>query len=230
MSSKAVSRDKALEASARVATQVNWDKIDGGNIQEDVISLPPEKFGRRFTAFFKNGARFILGDLKVATIPFDPVKFIGAGWAFWKGPEYGDGLEGEEDRDKVSADLTEVNFDKVEFLTCLEEGESSIAGEEKLARLKESGRILYGATVFAGLWHNHQMYKNKAESVLEKLYQKKRITHIDFFGDILFRNQDGRRCVLRLRRRPVGQWLWGFLWLNLDLNNQDFSVVSKQVK
>jgi len=225
---KTVSRGQALEVSARVATQVDWEQLDGGKLQDDVISLPPEEFGRRFTAFLKAGARFILGGLKIATAPFDPAKFVGENWTFWKGPKDGNGLEGEEKRDKASAALTEVDFDKADLLACLEKGESSITGEKKLIRLKKSGRILFGVNVFAGLWQDYQSCQNKAESVLEKLYQQKGITYIDFFGDLL-RDPRGGRYVLYLFRRADGRWRWGCRWLGDDWDVQDVSAVSQQV-
>jgi len=58
--SKAVSRGQALQISARVATQVNWDELDGEKVQNEIISLTPGEFGNRFTAFLKNGARVIV--------------------------------------------------------------------------------------------------------------------------------------------------------------------------
>ena len=73
---KTVSRGLALEVSARVATQVDWDQLDADKLHAEVASLPPEEFGRRFTAFLKAGARFSFGGLKVACAPFDPAKFI----------------------------------------------------------------------------------------------------------------------------------------------------------
>ncbi len=225
---KAVSRGQALEVSARIGTQVDWEQLDGEKLQAEVISLSSEEFGRRFTAFLKAGARFVLGGLKVACAPFDPAKFINERWAFWKGPKDGDGLKGGEERDKASAALTEVDFDKADFLTCLEKGKSSITGEEKLIRLKKLGRTLYGATVFAGLWQDYQSCQNKTESVLEKLYQQKGITYIDFFGDIL-RHPLGYRYVLCLCRLSDGQWGWGCRWLGSAWSGQDFSAVSQQV-
>lgn len=226
--SKAVSRGQALEVSARIGTQVDWDQLDGGKLQNEVINLSPEEFGRRFTVFLKNGARFNLGGLKVATVPFDPAKFIDESWAFWKGPKDGNGLEGEEERDKASASLAEVNFDKMDFLTCLKKGESSITGEGKFIRLKKLGRILFGANVFAGLWQDYQSCKNKAESVLEKLYQQRGITYIDFFGDIL-RDPNGRRDVLYLYRDDGGQWRWRCFWLDDVWSCNNFSAVAQQV-
>ncbi|TSC91570.1 MAG: hypothetical protein CEN90_368 [Parcubacteria group bacterium Licking1014_17] len=55
--SKAVSRGQALEISARVATQINWDELDGDKLQVEVINLSSAEFGSRFTAFLKNGGR-----------------------------------------------------------------------------------------------------------------------------------------------------------------------------
>jgi len=223
---KVVSRGQALEVSGRVATQIDWDQLDGQKLQDEVISLSPEEFGRRFTAFLKTGARFSFGGLKVATAPFDPAKFINGNWAFWKGPKDGDGKNGEEERDKASMALAEVDFEKVDFLTCLEAGESSVKGEEKLVRLRKLNRILYGLNVMAGLWQDYQ--QNKGGSVLEKLYQQKGITFISFFGDIL-RDPDGSRSVLYLCRGDVGSWGWYYSWLGCDWGDRIFTAVSQQV-
>ena len=62
---KAVSRGQALEVSARVATRINWDELDGDKLQAEIINLSPAEFGNRFTAFLKNGGRLqILGVAK----------------------------------------------------------------------------------------------------------------------------------------------------------------------
>jgi len=224
--SKAVSRGQALEVSGRVATQIDWDQVDGQQLQDEVISLSPEEFGRRFTAFLKAGARFSFGGLKVACASFDPAKFINKDWAFWKGSKNGDGLKGEEERDKASLVLMEVDFEKADFLTCLEQGERSITGEEKLIRLRKLNRPLYGATQFMGLWQDYQ--QNKDQSVLEKLYQQKGVTYVDFFGDIL-RNPHGCRRVLCLCRRGVGSWHWYYYWLGSYWGDPHFTAVAQQV-
>lgn len=73
--SKAVSRGQALQVPARVATQVNWDELDGDCLQTQVIDLSPEEFGKRFTAFLKNGARVqVIGDhiIDCDAVPFIP--------------------------------------------------------------------------------------------------------------------------------------------------------------
>ncbi len=225
--SKVVSRGQALEVSSRFAAQIDWDQLDGQKLQDEVINLSPEEFGRRFTAFLKAGARFVFGGLKIACAKFDLVKFFdNENWTFWKGPKDGNGLNGEEERDRVSLSLTEVDFEKTDFLTCLEKGESSITGEEKLIRLKKLSRPLYGANQFLGLWEDYQ--KNKAASVLERLCQQKGITYIDFFGDIL-RGPGGGRCVLYLYRSGDGSWGWGCGWLGGDWGVRDFAAVAQQV-
>ncbi|MDO8667971.1 MAG: hypothetical protein Q7K35_02620 [bacterium] len=227
---KTVSREQALEVSSRSGngTLIDWSQLDGDNLQAEVISLSPEEFGRRMTAFFKNGMRFILGGLKIACSPFNPSEFIGANWVFWKGSRDGDGLEGEEERDKVSLALTEVDFGKADFLTCLEKGKSSITGEEKLIRLKKLGRTIYGTTVAMGLWQNYQSCQNKVESALEKLYQQRGITYIDFFGDVL-RGPYGYRFVLYFCRVGHGRWCWRCFWLGSDWGERYCSAVSQQV-
>jgi hypothetical protein len=189
-----------------------------------VIGLLSEEFGRRFTAFLKAGARFVLGSLKVATVSFDPQKFIGEDWTFWKGLREGNGKDGEEERDKVSMALAEADLEKSDFLTCLEGKETSITGEEKLLRLRESNRTLYGLNIFCGLWQDYQ--QNKAGSVLERLYQQKSIAYLDFFGDVL-RDLHGRRCVLYLCRGGVGRWDWSYSWLISGWNSRAFTVVSQ---
>lgn len=72
--SKAVSRGQALEISARVATQVNWDELDGDKLQAEIISLSPAEFGNRITAFLKSGGRF-----QVVGVTFPTWKIIKLG-------------------------------------------------------------------------------------------------------------------------------------------------------
>jgi len=216
-----------------------WKMFLGGEVAYDDVSCETAQnivkgdhnwFARQFVRFLANGCRFIFGSLTVACAPFDPAKFpsFGEGWSFWKGPKDGNGLEGEEERDKVSLALAEVDFEKTDFLICLEEGESSITGEEKLLRLRKLGRPIYGANQFLGLWQDYQSCQNKADSKLEKLYQQKGVTYVDFFGDIL-RFPDGRRYVLFLYRDDDGSWHWGCSWLDYDWRVCRFSAVAQQV-
>ena len=195
---KAVSRGQLSEMVARFAGQVRWDEVDGESLQTQVISLTPEEFGNRFTQFLQNGARFNFGDTKVALRPFDPLQFIGKGWSLIA-----------EEHDVRNDAFTEVDFDKVSYEFCLKEGETSIKGEEKLKRMKESGNIRLGATTFMGLWGDYRA--RKENSVLERFYREQKIIYLDFFGDVLL-DPGGHRCVLCLLRGG-GEWYWYFDWL-----------------
>ncbi|MEK7080279.1 MAG: hypothetical protein AAB925_00400 [Patescibacteria group bacterium] len=212
-----------------------WKMFFSGEVAYDDVSCETAQgivksdhnwFARQFAKFLANGARFIFGDLKVTTAPFDPQKFFNKDWMFWKGPKDGDGLNGEEERDRASMALTEVDFEKTDFLTCLKEGETSITGEEKLVRLRKLNRTLYGANVFIGLWQDYQ--QNKDQGLLEKLYQQKGVMYVDFFGDIL-RGPRGDRCVLCLYRGGDGSWDWRCSWLNDVWNGHGFTAVAQQV-
>jgi|GEM_PF-475073 len=210
-----VSRGQALEITARVGTQVNWEGIDGDKLQSEVISLSPDEFGRRFTAFLKNGCRIIMGAVRtIATVPFNPKKFIGEGWDVWRGPSDGDGLSGEEDEDKRSLAIQEIDPSRIIFETCLKRAEKSIIGEEKIKRLKKmANKIRLGANVFLAFWKDYQ--ENGENSILEWLHQTQGITFIDFPGTIL-RYPSGSRSVLCLYRGGRGEWSWGFSWLDSD--------------
>lgn len=210
---KAVSRGQALQVAARVATQVNWDDLDGDSLQEKVIDLTPEEFGTRFTAFLKNGAQFIVaGAMAILTKTFSPSKFIGNGWTIWKGPVDGDGLSGEEDKDERSLKISRLEATKIVFNNCLKEGETSVKGEEKIRRLKNEKPelIRLGGNAFLGLWEDYKA--NGANSILEWLYKSKGIRFIDFPGLVL-RGPDGFRCILCLCRDDDGQWDWRYYGL-----------------
>ena len=210
---KAVSRGQALEISARVATQIDWDQLDADKLQQEVVELSVEEFRRRFTAFLQNGCRLVLASLVLAINrlkPFNPSEFVGSGWAIWRGAKNTNGLKGKEKQDTRSLALKEVDWSKVLFETCLKEGETRITGEEKLIRLEVSSRILLDAGIGRDLFLDYQ--SNKENSVLEKLRRERGITYLDFFGTIL-RNSDGYRYVLCLDW-DVGRWYWRVRWLD----------------
>lgn len=195
-----ISIDQSHAVMATLAQNADWRAIDFEKTGlQDAVLRDPTGAGRRFTAFLQSGCRMVVGDLKIATVSFDPVSFIGKGWKIIP-----------EEQDERSASLQEVDFGQAQFLTCLKGGEKSITGEEKLARLKKGGCIRHGATVFMGLWQDYQA--RKKNSVLERLYHEKGITYLDFFGDIL-QDPDGRRRVLSLSRGADGAWDWLYRWL-----------------
>ena len=97
--------------------------------------------------------RFLRGDLMVfaksvplipinRSTPFNPKKFIGKGWTI-------------EEEDTRSLALNELDLTKVSLETMLRPGESSVKGEEKLRRLKESNFIRLDAKILQTLWENN---------------------------------------------------------------------------
>jgi hypothetical protein len=211
--SKVTSRDQALEIIAKAMVNINWDGVNGELLQTDVISLKPAEIGQRFTAFLNNGCRLIIGEPRIIRInpdlKFDPTEFIGSGWTVWKGPADGDGLKGEQDLDKRSLALTEVDLAAAIFESGLKKGESSINGEEKLKRLRSSANTQFGGNVFLALWQDYQ--QNKENSCLEWLWRNRKISWVSFFGLVL-RSPHGSRHVLFLCRSG-GVWYWGYIWL-----------------
>jgi len=221
---KVVSGGQSLEIVARVATQVNWEELDGDKLQKEVISLSREEFGTRFTAFLRNGGRiFVSHPRLISTRPFNPEEFLGNGRSIWKGSADGDGLSGKEDIDERSSALSEIDPTQILFEICLKRGENLVLGEEKLRRLKKMPeRIRLGGSDFLGLWENYQA--DKENSGLEWLYQNQGITYLDFFGTIL-RAPFGSRCILCLYRDDGGGWRWSYDWLDDDWNTDGPSAV-----
>ena len=193
---------QVFDVLGNLANRVRWDLFDKDRFQEEVVKQP-DRVAREFEQFVQNGGRMVnAGNMKVVSLPFDPAAFINKGWSIIK-----------EERDLRSYALAQADMAEAEFLFCLEEGENQISGEEKLKRLKAENRIRYGAAVFMGLWQDYQT--NKENSVLERLYQQKRVTYMDFFGDVLL-SPLGDRRVLCLGRVADGAWHWHCRWLGLD--------------
>ena len=192
---------------------IDWDKVNGDRLQTEVISLKTDELGQRFTAFLNNGCQLIIGEPRIIRINpdlrFNPTEFIGAGWTVWKGPADGDGLKGEEDLDKRSLALTEIDLATAIFESGLKKGESSINGEEKLKRLQASANTQFGGNVFLALWQDYQ--QNKENSCLEWLWRNRKISWMSFFGLVL-RDPNGDRGVLCLYRVD-DEWYWSYAWL-----------------
>jgi hypothetical protein len=201
---------------ARILTNTPWSRVGKGDLDK-TNTLPEPILGQNFEYFIRNGARcFSLDSLKVHTAVFNPADFLGQGWTFWKGPARGKGLKGKEDCDPSEmGPTTIVDFDHVNFEICLKKGETEVIGEEKFARLREHNCTIFGASVFMGLWLDYQKQvaqKERAGSVLEKIYVKKRVGYMDFPGRTL-RNPNGQRHVLTLSRTPeTGDWDYSAIW------------------
>ena len=143
------------------------------------------------------------------TTPFNPAKFLGEGWSIWKGPANSDGLSGEEDQDERSLTLTQLDLSQVQLVTCLNEREDRITGEERLKRLKEKNFIRLDANIFLTLWQNQHLIP---ESWKEKT--KSSTTYI-FFNGTTLRGPLGYRFVLYLCWLDGG-WYWRYVWLGCD--------------
>jgi hypothetical protein len=127
-----------------------------------------------------------------------PKEFVGVGWSIIAA-----------ETDTYSTALTELDPTKVQFVTMLNDSETSIRGEEKLKRLKSSGYIRLDADVFLTLWENKHLIP---ESWKEKVKGK---TRCIFFDGTVLRDSDGCRYVLYLYWRG-GAWCWRMRWLDLD--------------
>ena len=223
---KETTRGQALEVSARVATQVDWDAIDGDRLQRGVIDLTPEEFGRRLTAVFRNDCQLIVGEPKIIPIdrskPFNPAEFVGAGWTIWRGPANGNGLSGDEEQDARSLALTEIDLSAIVFKSTLKPGESVVNGEEKLKRLKASGDIRLDAGAFKVLWDNRELLPARFK---EKTNDNTTFVYCD--GTVL-RSPNGNRYVLCFYFSD-GAWHWGCDWLGRDWDvNGPSAVLASQ--
>jgi len=145
------------------------------------------------------------------TKPFDPVSFMGKGWK-------------ELERDERAYAMTQVDFSKCQFLTCLKEGEDYFAGEEKLRRLKDDypQLIRHGGNQFLALWEDYK--QNGDNSVLEHLRLTQGITYVDFPGLIL-QSPFGGRDVLCLYW-DGDHWHWDYYWLGSGWDGRGRSSVS----
>jgi hypothetical protein len=211
---KAVSREQAVAVMAVLMSNIDWDELDGELLQKEVVTKPKEA-GKRCTQFLKNGAMAVIcsaGSFVLKLVDaFNHTEFLGRDWKV-------------TERDEREDSLTEVDWSKVDYETCLKDGEPLIAGEEKLKRLKAGFKIRHGGRAFLSLWKD---YQEKGEtSVLEKLYKAKGITYVDFFGLVL-QTPGGYRRVLYLYRYAGGGWYWFCGWLDRDWDAGNFSAVSQ---
>ncbi len=182
-----------------LATNVNWDVLDHTILQKIVDD--PKEAGKQFTAFLKNGGKFIVDSPRVISIdrsiPFDPTTFIGNGWSI-------------EEQDERAIALTEIDLTEIIFDSTLEKGEKSIKGEDKLKRLKEKTNcIRLDAGIFKTLWENQILIPLKWK---EKTNGN--TTYI-FFDGTVFRDPSGKYSVLCLCWYD-GEWHWYSDWLEFD--------------
>jgi len=159
---------------------------------------------------------------------FDPAKFIGKNWAFWRGSTCGEGMEGDEDHVQETGI---VDFEQILLETHLQKGESSISGEEKMKRARAGENKQLGAKSFLALWNDWKERKAEGkpeESVLERLRKSGKIENVVYFFGSTLRSPDGNRRVLCLCFRGGG-WGWGCSWLGRHWRADDPSVALASV-
>lgn len=187
-----------------------WLQLDKERLQERVIK-DPDRLAKAFVEFMAHDARLIVGELKTFPInrssPFDPAKFIGAGWSIWKGPKDGDGLSGEEQQDARSLQITELDLSRIRFEHCLEGSEKRITGETKLARQKRDERkfIRVDAQIAQAL------FQEPGHRTLEWIRNELKRTWFDIPGTEL-RSPNGSRCILSLYWGG-DRWCWFYHYL-----------------
>lgn len=186
------------------------------------LALEAVKRGEKVEQVLDEAFGCLVGRQTVISInrstPFNPAQFISPGWSIWKGPANGDSLSGEEDQDQHSLALTKLDLSQIQLVTCLERGETSTTGEERLNRLKKANHTRLDAKVLQTFWENQEFipetWKNKTNG---------HTTYIFFEGSIL-RSPDGVRSVLVLCWRG-GRWDWYCFWLEGDRGADDPSAV-----
>lgn len=146
--------------------------------------------------------RFLRGELTVSaklthlpinrSTPFNSEKFIGKGWKI-------------KEEDTTSLALNELDLTKVSLETMLRPDESSVKGEERLRRLKESNFIRLDAKIFQTLWEN--------KATIPESWKE----WVVFFDGTILRDSFGDRCILSLYRYN-GKWYWSCYRLNGDFS------------
>lgn len=148
---------------------------------------------------------------KIATKPF-PLELLGKNWR----------LDPIKSKTNLS-ELMEFDFSSLQFVDCLLAGETAIICSHKRGRLRIKELIPCGASIFYAILLVYRA--NKGCSVLDQLYQKRGITHIDFPADVFVRPGKGDRVILVLYRRSDGVWDWSYKKLTAICSSVHVSAV-----
>ncbi|OGZ70676.1 MAG: hypothetical protein A3F47_00255 [Candidatus Staskawiczbacteria bacterium RIFCSPHIGHO2_12_FULL_38_11] len=161
--------------------------------------------------------KVIVNPMAIATAEFDVIRILGQEWSLLT-----------RHQDQRSANLKEVDFFQVDYVTCLIGSEPRISGWEKLDRLNNSTRIRHGSTVFMGLWKDYK--SNKKNSILELLYHREQgITYVDFMGDVLeWKLFYGSFYYVLFFVRCDDGWRWGHCNLDGPWSKTNFTAVSSE--
>lgn len=203
--------DQSQQVVATLIQNADWRSIDFDLARlQDLVIRDPKEAGRQFTTFLKNGGR-IVGEPKIIHIHrngFNPIEFIGSGSSIIM-----------KETDWRSVALTELDLNKVKYVTMLKKGETSINGEEKLKRLKKDGHIRLDADILFTLWKNRHLIP---ESWKERGVNGN--TKFIYFDGTVLRRVSGHRCILYLYWCGVA-WRWDVRWLDNDWRSDDLSAV-----
>ena len=198
---------QALQLMSVLGNNTPWETLNTDLLQKAIDD--PKGTGEQFTAFLNNGCRMMIGGkLHIdRSKPFNPTEFIGAGWSIWRGPADGNGLEGEEEQDKNSLALTEVDLGGIVLDTTLKASETYITGEEQIRRLVAKNVVRMDAAIFQTLWENKKMIPERWK---EKTNNNTTYVFVD--GTTL-RSPNGRRCSLVFYVNAAHlEWSWGYDW------------------
>jgi len=181
-----------------------------GLVLDVVEKLAKPEFARELAKFARRETCWAAAIIKIVRNRFNPAEFIGGGFSIVT-----------EETDTRSAALTELDLNKVQQVTMLKNGESSIKGEEKLRRLKSSDYIRLDADIFLTLWENQHL--------IPELWKEKvngNIRYV-FFGGTILQDSVGFRHVLCLYWRD-GAWHWYVDWLENGWHANHLSAVLEQ--
>jgi hypothetical protein len=168
----------------------------------DTIGGQPREFtaqngkeaGEHFSSFFKTVGKSIIDEGRRSRVIrinrrqlFDPLRFIKH--QCFK----------IDEQDERSVILSEIDTSKIALESMLH-GETAISKEEHLKRLKHTGHIRLGASIFQALWENQHLIPERWKGKHEDH------THIYFDGTIL-KNQSGR-YVISMYWNKHEEWSW----------------------
>ena len=185
-----------------------------GSREEDFIIPNGNEAEKRFASFFKTVGKSIVDEGRRSRIIrinrrqlFDPLSFI----------------EHQcfqiDEQDERSVILNEIDSSKIAFESMLN-GETAISGEEHLKRLKQTGHIRLGASIFQTFWENQHLIPERWKGTL------KDHKHIFFDGTIL-KNQCGRYVISMYWNRDE-EWSWTCCRLGKECRKvKDVSAVLK---
>lgn len=108
-------------------------------------------------------------------------------------------------RDARSHELACFDASRVAFEHFLEEGESEIGGEEKLARFQKSKRIGYDPQI------GFTLVDQPGQRVLKWLHKTQGLEGFTCPG-LLLEDETGRQFLVYVYRRFDGVWLWHCGW------------------